>query len=307
MSKLLGIVGIPTFFNPQTIIRSILGKRLREPEDDCDIEDRVVSKRRAPLFEISRLPPELRDEIWSASFTPQTLLLRLRAPVELGFPFQYDVEMQSLYQHPKTLGINRDSRNETLRHYHRILVNEIPDSFFYFNPEIDTLALNSDFVFDSGDASQALIEETGSDDLSANLAPFESMRKLKELLHAKSPITGMTNNLDKLQRLVIGGFYWLQFLEEPDSYAGWFQYHFEDQVEVGFRNLKELTFVLLDEADEIKPKEHDDFRLLNLRCPEDQQICRKDIQAMFEREREFVPDCRVPEICFLENWMDLKN
>jgi hypothetical protein len=249
----------------------------------------------------------LRDEIWSTSFTPQTMLLRLRAPVVLGFPFQYDVEVQSLYHHPSTLGINQGSRNETLRHYNRILANDIPDSFFYFNPEIDTLALNSDFVFDSGDASEALVEETGSDDLSGNLAPFESMRKLKELLHAESPITGMTNNLGKVQRLAISGFYWLQFLDKPDSYAGWFQYHFEDQVEDGFRNLKELTCLLMDQADEIKPKEHDDFRLLNLRCPEDQQICRKDIQAMFEREREFVPDCKVPEIYFLENWIDLKK
>jgi hypothetical protein len=132
------------------------------------------------LMDISikvKLPTELWNMIWKETFVPQTVMVQARQvsgrvrnmngrhildPREEAFEDMLECKVYELEKEfnqplpPLLLGINQHNRNETLRHYKRILKYSIPegvhfsfpdnkciaksfDPCIYFNFELDTL------------------------------------------------------------------------------------------------------------------------------------------------------------------------
>jgi hypothetical protein len=262
-----------------------------------------------PVFNIKRLPAEIRDQVWCWTFRPQIVMLGLKVPVvlpttpEFKIGDLYELEIKSGYHHPQTLSLNTDSRIETLRHYSQILANEISKSVIYFNPDFDTLAFNVKGMFEVP-AIDGTMPPTTVSQAAGNLSPIESMRKLKELLHCNETNGKSANNLAGVQKLAISGFYWIKAHDDSDDPQNRFLDRFEDHIRDGFQNLREL-FIIFDGFDDLEYN-RPDINQWDLRTMVGQDACRKDIQAMYERARKASPDCKIPQIRFLSSWKSLE-
>jgi hypothetical protein len=190
------------------------------PEQDSEQDSEQV-------FDITRVPQEIEELVWKFALIPRNIIVQHIQPnlveYELKFrrgeavdPPKCQFEIDPSYTQPTTLSVSRKSRTETLLRYSRILASGIPDSWVYFNFDIDTLTLNPYsirrwrferpmYYVDNG------IRFQKHDVIPHHGEPFFSFGLLKGLLERD-------NNLARVQSLALGNFRW-EDLKNADRVA----------------------------------------------------------------------------------------
>ncbi|EPE27271.1 hypothetical protein GLAREA_03186 [Glarea lozoyensis ATCC 20868] len=243
------------------------------------------------------LPQEMLDAIYKQLFTPQDVVLTRvvnwfhNAKDNMEHPVT-TFTTDHTFKPPQGLDSNPDSRIVTLDNYTRILGHSIPDSWIYFNYELDTLSFYPCEYTQYGDKT--------SRSMLWGFHSMEWLKQLKEFLEQKD------NNLAGVQSIALSEFSWPVSLEEDHVFYSEQEKKiarnrssFKNLVHNGFQNLKVLKLVFSKDYD----LRADDDRHRPFQAAEKEKI-KEEIRGFFEEEKLSNPDCSVPEIllydCFVE-------
>ena len=131
-------------FCPQSSLGLLL---LELPDPDIQLYNQAFTISEFTLFH--KLPPEVRDMIWRASF---------RRPREVTVSMQWKSQKEYLTSpnpSPIALRINKESRSEALKHYIPIFTKPCTCFSFepckiYFSPNWDTVVFKNAWVYEFG-------------------------------------------------------------------------------------------------------------------------------------------------------------
>ncbi|EPE24654.1 hypothetical protein GLAREA_08507 [Glarea lozoyensis ATCC 20868] len=266
-------------------------------------------------IEFERFPLEIQDQIWESTCVPRNIFIyeiEQIITIDEGLGERYNKckihqEVGDCYNHqPIALSGNYRSRDNLPRRYERILEGDLPNSWIYFNFDIDTLVIHPQMItrhfvpIDGTDQQPSWGLKEQFKILGPNSQCGQTMLRGKQLLK------GRNNNLERIQFIAIGGFRWWNsetVLCGKTKSCGFDlqKFNFEAGIKHGFQNLKELILVLAKEK-ELTSAQLDSIPPgIGLRTEEGKEICRREITEMYKAEKARRPGFKIPKIIFLEH------
>ena len=279
---------------------------------------RAIVGRPDENFDVEKVPQELQDHVWLSAFRPRTIIIQ--GVVILVDRDQASFDMEEVtkpYDQPVTLSVSPDSRNQTLRHYTRILAHSIPgdgihlivydnnvgldylrDAYVYFNYELDTLTYHPQvlecILYRQEDPGSFAREDRVESHPANSYDISQVLGLLKKHLHLEG------NNLEPVQSIALSGVHWPTTIPGAIMREEVYIKEISTGIQEGFQNLTELILVRDDEED--VGVICDDCRkahYLDMRTQQSQDYVRKHIITMFQEEQRVRPACKIPKIIFV--------
>jgi len=232
-----------------------------------------------PLF--PKLPIELRNMIWRASFPPGR---RIKVAFKLcGYLCKGKYSQpQTTHPAPVTFHVNKESRAESMRHHESLFgfnTAGIEIAPVYFRAAVDTLMISELLVFDH---SEGHLERLFPTMRLQNILFLELHNPcwVNKTLYQKALLTH-GDDRSELEK----------YIKNVDE-TGWYSIlgeallHPQSLVMQRFPNLKRLTFVV-DEEDMTRNHLNEEVQV---------ERCLSEIRAWYEREKELNPSVEIPEI-----------
>ena len=230
-----------------------------------------------------RLPIELRNIIWRASFPPGR---RIKVAFKLcGYLCKGKYSQpQTTHPAPVTFHVNKESRAESMRHHESLFgfnTAGIELAPVYFRAAVDTLMISELLVFDH---SEGHLERLFPTVRLQNILFLELHNPcwVNKTLYQKALLTH-GDDRSELEK----------YIKNVDE-TGWYSIlgeallHPQSLVMQRFPNLKRLTFVV-DEEDKYKDRNY-------LVAAVHVERCLGDVRAWYKREKELNLGFEIPEI-----------